>query len=383
MKRFLSAECRNISPSLMMKMAAMAERMPDSIDLTLGEPDIPTPEIICSALYEAAKRGETHYAPGMGIPGLRAAISNYWNRRYGLNYSKDEIFVTTGGSQASYLAMQACLDPGDEVIILEPFFTFYEQHVLQAGGVPVYCMSGAEEGFLPDPEKIESKISKRTKAVIINSPCNPTGAVFPFELLVEIANIASKHDLLVISDELYEAFAYDVAHVPFASLPGMKERVITIGGMSKSYAMTGWRIGYAMGSHVFLKAMQVTGVPHTISVNTMVQRASEFALDNCDDIVREISSLFRDRVSFSYEKFKHLPGIKTAEPKGSFYLFLDVSGTGMDGEEFADKALREAGVVTIPGSSFGPHCKNYIRTACTVPEEMLEEASQRIRNILV
>lgn len=383
MKGFLSAKCRDTKPSLMMKMAAMAEKMPDSIDLTLGEPDIPTPEIICSALYDAAKRGETHYAPGMGLPGLRVAISNYWKRKYGLDYSKDEIFVTTGGSQASYLAMQTCLDPGDEVIILEPFFTFYEQHVLQAGGVPVYCMSGAEEGFLPDPEKIESKISKRTKAMILNSPCNPTGAVFPFELLTQIANIASKYDLLVISDELYEAFAFDSPHVPFSSLQGMKERTITIGGMSKSYAMTGWRIGYAMGSSVILKAMQVTGVPQTISVNTMVQRASEYALDNCDDIVREISSLFRDRVKFTYEKFRNLPGIKTAEPKGSFYLFLDVSETGMDGEEFADKVLKEAGVVTIPGASFGPGCGNYVRIACTVPVVMLEEASQRIRNIPV
>lgn len=367
----------------MMKMAAMAGEMTDCINLTLGEPDIPTPEIICTALYEAAKKGETHYAPGMGIYGLRVAISNYWKRRYSLNYSTDEIFVTTGGSQALYLAMQACLDPGDEVIILEPFFTFYEQQVLQAGGVPIYCMSGEEDDFLPDPEKIESKICKRTKALIINSPCNPTGAVFPFELLTKISHIASRHDLLVISDELYEAFTYDVPHVPFASLPGMKERTITIGGMSKSYAMTGWRIGYAMGPPVLLRAMQVTGVPHTISVNTMVQRASEFALNNCDEIIGEITSLFRDRVKFSYEKFKNMPGIKTTEPDGSFYLFLEVSGTGMDGEEFAEKALKEAGVVTIPGASFGPHCKNYIRIACTVPEEMLEEASQRIRNMLI
>ena len=367
----------------MMKMAAMAEGIEGCIDLTLGEPDIPTPENICNALYEAAKRGDTHYAPGMGIPGLRSAISGYWKRRYGIDYSPDEIFVTTGGSQASHLAMQACLDPGDEVIILEPFFTFYEQQVLQAGGVPVYCMSGVENAFLPDPEKIEAGISKKTKAIIINSPCNPTGAVFPVELLDDIAGIASRHDLLVISDELYEAFVYGVPHVPFASLPRMKERTITIGGMSKSYAMTGWRIGYAMGSPAILKAMQVTGVPQTISVNTMVQKASEFALNNCDDAVGEITSLFKKRVKFAYEKFKDLPGINTAEPKGSFYLFLDVSGAGMDGEEFADRALREAKVVTIPGASFGPGCGNYVRIACTVSEEMLEEASQRILKILL
>ena len=382
MKRFLSAKCRDIRPSLMMKMAAMAEGVEGCIDLTLGEPDISTPKAICRALYDSAERGETHYAPGMGIPGLRIAISGYWKRRYGMDYSPDEIFVTTGGSQASHLAMQACLDPGDEVIIPEPFFTFYEQHVLQAGGVPVYCMSGMENAFLPDPEKIEAGISKRTKAIIINSPCNPTGAVFPLGLMKEISRIASKHDLLVISDELYEAFVYGVPHIPFASLPGMKERTITIGGMSKSYAMTGWRIGYAMGSPTILRAMQVTGVPQTISVNTMVQKASEFALNNCEDAVGEITSLFKKRVKTAYEKFKDVPGIKTAEPKGSFYLFLDVSGTGMDGEEFADRALREAKVVTIPGASFGPDCRNYVRIACTVPEEMLEEASLRIRKML-
>ncbi|NLX85056.1 MAG: pyridoxal phosphate-dependent aminotransferase [Synergistaceae bacterium] len=383
MKRFLSTRYSEIKPSLMMKMAEMAKGITDSIDLTLGEPDITTPEVICEELYKAAKNGETHYVPGMGILGLRTAISDYWDRKYGLNYDPDEILVTTGGSHASYLTMQVCLDPGDEVIILEPFFTFYEEQVLQAGGVPIYCMSGAEKGFLPDPKEIESKISKRTKAILINSPCNPTGAVFPYELLMKISQIASKYDLLVVSDELYESFVYEGTHVPFASLPGMKERTITIGGMSKTYAMTGWRIGYAMGSPVYLKAMQVTGVSQTLSVNTMVQRASEFALNNCDDIVKEISTLYGERTKFAYEKFKTLPGIKTAEPKGSFYLFLDVSATGMDGEEFATKALKEARVVTIPGASFGPNCNNYIRIACTVSEEMLEEASRRIRKILV
>lgn len=366
----------------MMKMAAMAEGIDGCIDLTLGEPDIPTPADICEALFNAARNGDTHYAPGMGIPGLRRAISEYWKRSYGLNYSSDEIFVTNGGSQSLYLAMQACLDPGDEVIILEPFFTFYEHHVLQAGGVPVYCMSGAEEGFIPDPERIRSKISKRTKAIIINSPCNPTGAVFSSELLAEIAAIASNHDLLVISDELYEAFVYDVPHIPVASLPGMKGRTLTIGGMSKSYAMTGWRVGYAMGGTEILKAMQMTGVPQTISVNTMSQRASEFALNNCDGTVAETALLFRKRVKFAYEKFKKLPGIKTVEPRGSFYLFLDVSGTGMDGKEFAERALKEAKVVTIPGTSFGPNCDAYIRIACTTTHDRLEEASERIKKIL-
>jgi len=366
----------------MMKMAALASGIRNSIDLTLGEPDIPTPPEICEALCDAVKAGHTHYATGMGLPGLRSAISGYWSDKYGLTYPAENIFVTTGGSQASFLAMMACLDPGDEVIILEPFFTFYEQHVLQAGGVPVFCMSGAESGFMPEPEKIERKITSKTKAIIVNSPCNPTGAVFPGEILEGIAALALKYNLIVISDELYESFVYSGRHIPFASLPKMKDRTITIGGLSKSYAMTGWRIGYAMSGASMLNVMQVIGVVHTISVNTMVQEASEYAIRNCNTRINEIVDLFRKRVHYAAEVFGSLPGIRTAVPHGSFYLFLDVSGTGMNGELFAVKMLKDAGVVLIPGDSFGPDCRDYVRIACTVPEDRMQEAADRMMKIL-
>lgn len=365
-----------------MKMAALAAGKNGCIDLTLGEPDIATPIEICEALAKAARGGETHYAPGMGLPGLRSAVCEYWRNKYALDYGADEIFVTTGGSQAAFLAMQACLDPGDEVIILEPFFTFYEQHVLQAGGIPIYCMSGVDRGFIPDPREIEKKITPRTKAMIVNSPCNPTGALFSKETLSSLARIAEEHDLMVVSDELYEAFAYHDGHVPFASLPGMRKRTLTIGGMSKSYAMTGWRIGYVMGDTSVLKVMQTIGVVQTISVNTMAQRASEFAIRSCGKRVDEIASLFRSRVKYAYEAFGSIPGVKTSEPGGSFYLFLNVSGTGMDGGQFALKILEEAGVVLIPGDSFGPHCGDYVRIACTAPEATLMEAAKRVRHSL-
>lgn len=366
----------------MMKMAALAAGVHGSIDLTLGEPDIATPREICEKLYEAASAGHTHYLTGMGLFGLREAISEYWQRRYGLSYGTSEIFITTGGSQANFLAMQACLDPGDEVIILEPFFTFYEQHVLQAGGVPVFCMSGADHGFIPNLADVEKKITPRTKAMIVNSPCNPTGAVFQREVMEGLARLAEKYDLLVASDELYEAFVYEGEHIPFASLPGMRERTITIGGMSKSYAMTGWRIGYAMCAPAILKAMQVIGVVQTISVNTMVQKASEFALRSCDNRVAEIKELFRARSLCAYEAFSAIPGVKAVRPSGSFYLLLDVSGTGMNGMDFAVKMLEEAKVVTIPGDSFGPNCGNYVRIACTVSEEKLREAAEKIAAVL-
>jgi len=382
LSRFVAEKFRNSKPSSMMRMAALAADAGDCIDLTLGEPDLPTPRDICQKLAEAAFSGDTHYTPGMGRPELRKAIAGYWRRRYGLDYGIDSIFITAGGSQANYLAMQACLDPGDEALILEPFFTFYEHHVKQAGGSPVFCMSGAEKGFLPDPAAIEKRITARTKVMIVNSPCNPTGAVFSRELLAGLAELAAKYDLLVASDELYEAFVYEGEHVPFASLPGMKERTITIGGMSKSYAMTGWRLGYAMGDPSILKTMQVIGVVQTVCPNTMVQRASEFALSCCDGEVKTITELFKGRAAAAYEAFSKLPGIKTVRPSGSFYLFLDVSDTGLSGEEFAVKMLEEAKVVTIPGDSFGPDCTGCVRIACTVSEAKLREAAERIAEIL-
>ena len=382
MKRFISERYKNITPSSMMRMAALDSSVEGAIDLTLGEPDIPTPEAICESLAQSANRGETHYAPGMGLADLRKAVSDYWKRKYGLMYGADEIFVTVGGSQASSLVFQVTLERGDEVIIPEPFFTFYEQQVLQAGGVPIYCMSTFEEGFVPNPKRLESLITPNTKAVIINSPCNPTGAVFPKNVLLEIASAVKRHDLLVISDELYEGFSYFVPHTPFASLPDMKERTVTIGGLSKSYAMTGWRIGYAMADSALLKTMQNVAVVQTLSVNTMVQKAAEYALNNCDCEAERISAIFRNRVTRGYEFFSKLPGIKCSRPGGSFYLFLDVTDTGMSGEDFAVKMLKEAKVVTIPGDSFGPHCGNYVRIACTVSEELMEEASKRIRRVL-
>ena len=382
MANFAAARYRGLRPSPMMRMAALAAGVEGCIDLTLGEPDVPTPRDICSKLAEAAYAGETHYAAGMGLPGLREAVAAYWNGRYGLGFRPDEVLVTTGGSQACFLTMQACLDPGDEVLILEPFFTFYEAHVKQAGGVPVFCMSGADDDFLPDPDAIEKKITPRTKALIVNSPCNPTGAVLSRGILEGLARLAAKYDLLVVSDELYEAFVYEGEHIPFASLPGMKERTVTIGGMSKSYAMTGWRLGYAMGDQELLRTMQVIGVVQTVCPSTMVQRASEYALRSCDGEIKEITELFRRRVACACEAFSALPGIKTVRPRGSFYLFIDVSGTGLSGEEFAVKMLEEARVVTIPGVSFGPDCGGYVRIACTVSEEKLREAAERIGKVL-
>ena len=380
---FLSARYQNIEPTFMMRMAALAAQKKDAIDLTLGEPDVATPADICCALAESARRGETHYLSGMGLPSLREAAAAYWAKKYGLGYAADDVLVTTGGSHAIALALQACLDPGDEVIIFEPYFTFYELLVKQAGGAPVFVECSESDGYIPDPAEAEAAVTPKTKIMIINSPCNPTGARYSAETLRGLAAVAERHDLLVISDELYEAFAYDGPHVPVASLPGMMPRTLTIGGFSKSYAMTGWRVGYAMSpDRKLLKAMQAIGVAQVIGPNTMAQHACDYALRNCGAEIAQISELYRKRSAAAAEYFGAIPGVSCVKPGGSFYLFMDVSGTGMDGESFAVKMLNEAGVVMIPGDSFGKKCGNFVRIACTVSEEKLKEAARRVAEAL-
>ena len=380
----LSSTIKTIQPSGIRKFFDIVSEMKDAISLGVGEPDFDTPWHIRDEGIYSLEKGRTFYTSNAGLKELKIEIAKYLDRRYGMTYDYNkEIMVTVGGSEAIDIALRAMLDAGDEVIIPQPSYVSYVPCTVLAGGTPVIVELKEENDFRLTAEELEAVITPKTKILIMPFPNNPTGAIMEKADLEAIVQVVKEHDLFVISDEIYSELTYVDKHVSIASFPGMKERTITIGGMSKSYAMTGWRIGYAMGSPAILKAMQVTGVPQTISVNTMVQKASEFALNNCDDAVGEITSLFKKRVKFAYEKFKDLPGIKTAEPKGSFYLFLDVSGAGMDGEEFADRALREAKVVTIPGASFGPGCGNYVRIACTVSEEMLEEASQRILKILL
>ncbi len=375
---FLSRKYKDIKPTSMMRMAALAAQKKGAIDLTLGEPDIATPADICEALAASARAGETHYQSGMGLPSLREAAAQYWKGKYGLDYAADDVLVTTGGSHAIALVLQACLDPGDEVIIFEPYFTFYELLVKQNGGIPVCVECSIENAYLPDPAEAEAAVSAKTKIMIVNSPCNPTGARYPADTMQGIASVAERHGLLVISDELYEAFAYDGPHIPMASLPDMMQRTVTIGGFSKSYAMTGWRVGYAMSpDRQLLKAMQAIGVAQVIGPNTMAQHACDYALRNCGAEIKMISELYRKRSAAAAEYFGAIPGIKCIKPGGSFYLFMDVSDTGMDGETFAVKMLNEADVVMIPGDSFGKNCRNFVRIACTVCEEKLKEAADR------
>jgi aspartate/methionine/tyrosine aminotransferase len=378
----ISPRFARLEPSTMMRMFKAAAGRKDLIDLSLGEPDVATDPGIVEAARRAGLDGDTHYVQSAGYGSLREAIARRWAEKYGLRLGADRVLVGTGGSHICWLAFQALLEPGDEVILLEPYFTFYAQQVRYNRGVPVAVRCAEERGFIPDPEDLARAVTPRTKAIVVNSPCNPSGSVFGRDTLEGVARIAEEHDLAVISDELYESFVYEGEHIPFAALPGMAERTLTVGGFSKSFAMCGWRIGYALGPEELIRPMDLLAIVQTLSVNGMVQRAAEHALAEAGDFERSLVELYRGRTAFAAEAAGRLPGVRAERPKGAFYLFADVSGTGMDGETFALRMLDEAGVVSVPGVAFGEDCGRYVRFACTVPNERMREACGRMAAVL-
>jgi len=382
LERHVAVRFSRLEPSAMMQMFKAAAKRTGLINLTLGEPDIPTDPRIVEAARQAGLAGETHYAQSRGNLSLREAVSRRWADKYGFVQDPEEILVTTGGSQACWLAFQTLLEPGDEVLLLEPYFTFYAQQVRYNQGVPVAVPCRKENHFLPLEEDLRRAVTRRTKALVVNSPCNPSGAVFDRATLEGIARVALEQDLCVLSDELYESYVFQGSHIPFATLPGMRERTLTIGGFSKSYAMCGWRIGYAMGPEELLKPMDLLAIVQTLSVNSMVQRAAEFALSEAQDAERAIVDTYRRRTRHAASLARELPGVNAALPKGAFYLFADISGTGMNGDAFALRMLEEAGVALIPGIAFGETCGDFIRIACTVDEKKLEEAFSRMAAVL-
>ncbi len=372
----------DLQPSLMVKVFRAAAQVEDLSNLGIGEPDFNTEPDIVDAAARAGKEGFTHYPPLPGFLDLRQEICSYWDKKYGLKSVPDEVFVTTGGIQSPFLLFQAILDPGDEVIVTEPCFVAYFQQVEYNGGrvVTVPCLE--ENGFNPRAEDIEKAITPRTRAIMLNSPCNPTGAVIDRVELEKIAAVVEKHDLFVVSDEIYESILFEGEHVPFATLPGMKERTMTVGGFSKSHAMTGWRIGYAIAPREILGLMQVLSIVQSFGVNSLAQKAALYALKTQEKKVMERRDIFRQRVDYALERLNAIPGISCLKPGGSFYLFPNISGTGMNSEEFTFWLLEKAKVAVIPGISFGKSGEGYVRISCAMSLKDLEKAMDRMENAL-
>ncbi|HCL80658.1 MAG TPA: pyridoxal phosphate-dependent aminotransferase [Synergistaceae bacterium] len=373
---------RNIQPSGIVKIFEAAAAVRDLSNLSIGEPDFDTEPNIVDAAAGAARKGFTHYPPLPGFEDFRKEVCAYWKRHHDLDVLPEEVFITSGAIQGPHLCFQAMLDPSDEVLLPDPSFTAYYQQIKDNGGVVVSVPSRAENGFFPTAEDYETAVTPRTKILVVNSPCNPTGGVLTRKQAEGIAEVAKRHDLIVISDEIYEAFVYSGKHVPMRSIPGMAERTLVVGGLSKSHCMTGWRLGYAIAPTELLKVMITLSAGQTFGVNAPAQKGGVYALATQDEKVRERTKDYEQRVGYSAKRLNAMPGITCPEPQGAFYLFPDITGTGMTDEEMAWWLLDTAKVAVIPGSAFGTSGAGHIRVACTLSMEGLKKAFDRMEAAL-
>lgn len=376
---YLAQKVVNLKPSGIRKFFDIVATMKDVISLGIGEPDFTTPQPILDAGIESLRSGETHYTSNHGILELRHALSKHLERLYGIYYEPaNEMVITVGGSEALYLAATALLEPGQEVIIPTPCFVSYQAEVILAGGVPVEIPCRMEDNFDLDIEAIRQAITPRTKAILINFPTNPTGAVSSRENLLKLAQLAEEHDLVIISDEIYDRLVYGVEHVCFPTLDGMKKRTILIGGFSKDYAMTGWRIGYAAAPAELISGLVRIHQYSVMSAPTTSQRAALAALVQGEPFVEQMRQEYDQRRRIIVNGLNTI-GLPTIEPHGAFYAFPKISATGLSDEVFAERLLKEQRVAVVPGSSFGKGGEGFVRCSYATSQNQIEEALDRIQ----
>jgi aminotransferase len=381
-KSYLSKAVSTLKPSGIRKFFDIAATMENVISLGIGEPDFATPQPIIEAGIRSLQQGETHYTSNMGIFELRQAIAANLEALYGVKYDPlSEIVATVGVSEALYLAFTALLNPGDEVIIPTPCFVSYQAEVALAGGVPVEVYTNMEDDFEPNPAVIEKAITPKTKAILLGYPNNPTGAVASRDNLQAIADLAEKHDLVVVSDEIYDRLVYNHEHVCFPALPGMHERTILLGGFSKSYAMTGWRIGYAAGPADLIQGLVRIHQYSVMSAPTISQYAALEALRVGEPYVQDMLAEYDRRRKLIFNGMNEL-GLPTFEPHGAFYVFPNIQNTGMDDETFAERLLKEEEVAVVPGSSFGAAGAGFVRCSYATNYDLIETALEKIGRFL-
>jgi aminotransferase len=352
--------------------------MPDVISLGIGEPDFVTPPHILEAGIRSLQRGETHYTSNSGTIELREAIARDLERRYGVHYDPEtEILITVGVSEGLYLAANAFIDPGDEVLVPQPCFVAYTAEVMLAGGVPVPIATRVEDRFQVTPEQVVQAITSRTKAILLGYPNNPTGAVMSRENMLAVGEVAKHYDLLVISDELYDRLVYGVEHVCVPALPGMWERTVLLGGFSKNYAMTGWRIGYAAAPAELLAPLRKIHQYTIMSAPTMGQAAALAALSDSEDCIQQMVAEYDRRRRLIVDGLNSI-GMPCFEPQGAFYAFPSVVQSGMTDTEFAERLLMEEKVAVIPGSAFGAGGAGYVRCSYATAYEKIEIALERM-----
>ena len=380
----LSYRDTDITQSPIRAMFNKALGMTDVVSFTVGEPDFETPYHIVEAAVDALRAGQHRYTPNAGILPLRKAIAKSVKVSHGLSYDPEsQIIVTAGGMEGLMLLMLTILDPGDEVILCDPCWTNYSRQVLIAGGVPKFVEVTAETGFQYDPSALEAAITPKTKAFVINSPANPTGGMADIELLKAYAEIAKRHDLYVISDEVYSALTYDgVRCESIASLPGMAERTCIVNSFSKTYAMTGWRVGFTLGPEDIIDCMVRLQENVAACVNSAAQFGAIAALEGTKEPLKEMLAQYTRRRQIVVEGFAAINGLTCFAPQGAFYAFVDISATGMEAEGFAMDLLEKGKVIVVPGHAFGESSSRYIRLSFATSEENIREGLKRIGNYM-
>ena len=376
----LSERVRAVPPSGIRKFFDVIATMPDVISLGVGEPDFATPPQVVEEGVRSLRSGRTHYTSNYGTLELRRALATHLNRLYGLDYDPlAEMCITVGASEAVAVAMSAIVDPGDEVILHEPSYVAYLPAVLFNGGVPAYVPTSAANGFALDPGDLERAVTPRSRVLFLGYPCNPTGAVLDEATLRAVADIAERNDLIVVTDEIYDRLVYGGhRHVPIATLPGMRDRTITIGGFSKAYAMTGWRVGYVCAPRDLLEGILKIHQYEIMSAPTVAQDAALVALKSAEpDVERMVREYDRRRQMF-VGGLNEI-GLTCAEPKGAFYAFPSIRSTGLTSEEFSERLLFEEQVAVVPGNAFGPSGEGHVRATLATSFEQLQEALLRMR----
>ena len=379
----IAGRLKKIRPSGIRRLFSLAQGVPDVISLGIGEPDFVPPPHVLEAAKRALDEGKTHYTPTTGIPELREALVEKMKRDYGLSYDPDsEVLVTAGGTEAIFLALLALINPDDEVLIPDPGFVCYEPGVLMAGGVPVSMPMLEKEYFKIDAEVVMSLITDRSRVMITNTPNNPTGSVLSYDDVAGLAKLAVERDLTVISDEVYEKITYDDAeHHCLATFPGMRERTIVINSFSKTYAMTGLRVGYALGPREVISPMMLAHQNITACVNGPAQYAAVAALEGSQKFVGDMVREFDRRRRLLHSRLNEIEGFSCPLPEGAFYAFVDIEEFGEPSEKISEHLLNKGKIVTVPGSAFGRYGEGYLRFSYATAYEKIEEALDRIEKI--
>ena len=382
-QKYLNQEVQQVKPSGIRRFFDIANEMDNVISLSIGEPDFTTPWHVREEGIRSLEDGKTWYSPNRGFIELRQEISRWLKRHYHVNYNdKEEILVTVGGSEAIDLCLRSLISPGDEVLIPEPSFVCYVPLTEMAGGVPVVLETKAEDRFRITPEALRAKITPKTKLLILPYPNNPTGAVMRREHLEAIAEVVRENDLMVLSDEIYSALTYgDTNHVTFSAIDGMWERTIVVNGFSKAFAMTGWRLGYAVGPAQIIKAMTKLHQYGIMSAPTTAQYAAIEALKNGDEDIVYMREQYDMRRRLVVDGFNSM-GLTCFEPEGAFYVFPCIKKTGLTSEEFCERLLYEERVAVVPGSAFGDCGEGFVRVSYSYSIKHITEALSRIEHFI-